>query len=126
MNYQARDTLNFKTKLQLLCGALAAPVFGIVVLVHGCLRSDYSSYLYPLSSLSIGITGWVQIVNFIFSGSLFISFSSGLKKVLPYSQQRINATLLIKLAGIGLIGAGVFVTDPLYGYPQNKLLILKQ
>lgn len=67
-----------KTKILLLCGAIACPLFIIAVLIEGAVRPDYSSLLYPLSSLSIGDTGWAQISNFISAGVLLVTFSFGL------------------------------------------------
>jgi hypothetical protein len=47
-----------KTNILLLCGAIACPIFIIVVLIEGVMRPNYNSFLYPLSSLSIGNSGW--------------------------------------------------------------------
>ncbi|NVO19289.1 MAG: DUF998 domain-containing protein [Bacteroidetes bacterium] len=110
----------------LLCGAIACPLFLIVVIAEGALRPDYDSFLYPLSSLSIGDTGWTQILNFIFTGILLVVFSFGLKQVCKSNNEKFRGPLLIRLVGFGLIGAGIFITDPVYGYPNDKPLILRQ
>jgi hypothetical protein len=34
--------------------------------------------------------------------------------------------LLIGLAGIGFFGAGIFTTDPLFGYPASATILLSQ
>ncbi|MFZ1677795.1 MAG: DUF998 domain-containing protein, partial [Saprospiraceae bacterium] len=34
--------------------------------------------------------------------------------------------LLIRLVGVGLVGAGIFSTDPLFGYPAEQPLVLRQ
>lgn len=119
-------TSNNKIKTLLLCGTIACPLFIIVVLIEGAIRPNYSSFLYPLSSLSIGGTGWTQIANFIFTGALLISFSFGLKQVCNSNNEKFRGPLLIRLVGIGLIGAGIFVTDPIFGYPSDKPLVLRQ
>src|ERR1035437_5341507 len=106
-----------KTNTLLLCGAIACPLFIIVVLIEGIMRPNYNSFLYPLSSLSIGDTGWTQISNFIFTGILLVIFSFGLKQVCSSDKVKFRGPLLIRLVGIGLIGAGIFVTDPIFGYP---------
>ncbi|MCC6843301.1 MAG: DUF998 domain-containing protein [Saprospiraceae bacterium] len=115
-----------KTNTLLLCGAIAGPLFLIVVLMEGMLRPNYSSLSYPLSSLSIGDTGWTQILNFIITGILLIIFSHDLKQVCNSDKAKFRGPLLIRLAGIGLIGAGIFVTDPILGYPADKPLVLRQ
>lgn len=115
-----------KTNALLLFGAIACPLFIIVVLIEGAIRPNYNSLLYPLSSLSIGNTGWTQILNFIFTGILLVIFSFGLKQVCNSDKVKSRGPLLIRLVGIGLIGAGVFVTDPIFGYPSDKPLVLRQ
>ena len=119
-------TSNSNTKSLLLCGTIACPLFIIIVLTEGAIRLNYSSLLYPLSSLSIGDNGWTQISNFIFTGILLVSFSFGLKHVCNHEKKKFRGPLLIRLVGIGLIGAGIFVTDPIFGYPPDKPLVLRQ
>jgi hypothetical protein len=115
-----------KTNTLLLCGAIACPLFIFIVLIEGIMRPNYNSFLYPLSSLSIGNTGWTQILNFIFTGILFIAFSLGLKQIGNSDKAKFKGPLLIRLVGVGLIGAGIFVTDPILGYPSDKPLVLRQ
>ena len=119
-------TSNSNTKSLLLCGTIACPLFIIIVLTEGAIRLNYSSLLYPLSSLSIGDNGWTQISNFIFTGILFVIFSFGLKQICNSDKEIFHGPLFIRLVGIGLIGAGIFVTDPIYGYPTDKPLVLRQ
>ncbi len=119
-------TSNIKKKTLLLCGAIACPLFIIVVLIEGAIRPNYNSFLFPLSSLSIGDTGWTQISNFIFTGILLVAFSFGLKTVCNSTNEKFRGPLLIRLVGIGLIGAGIFSTDAIFGYPTDKPLVLRQ
>jgi hypothetical protein len=115
-----------KTKALLLCGTIACPLFMLAVILEGAIRTDYSSFRYPLSSLSIGDLGWMQMSNFIVAGILLFVFSIGLKQIFNSSKRKFRGPLLISLVGIGLIGAGIFSTDPIYGYPKSKPLILAQ
>jgi hypothetical protein len=46
--------INTKTKALLACGAIACPLFVIVFLIEGAIRTDYDPLRYPISSLSIG------------------------------------------------------------------------
>lgn len=117
---------DLKTNILLFCGAIACPLFIVTVLIEGAIRPNYNSLLYPLSSLSIGDTGWTQISNFIFTGTLLVIFSFGLKQVCKSDKEKFQGPLLIRLVGFGLIGAGVFVTDPIFGYPTDKPLVLRQ
>ena len=123
-----KDNLNIEPepKSLLMFGTFAGPIFILAVLMQGAMRTDYNSLGYPLSSLSIGTSGWIQIANFIITGTLLLIFSFGLRQVFNSSAVKSRGPLLIGLAGIGLIGAGLFVTDPVFGYPADKPLLLRQ
>lgn len=74
---------------------------------------DYKPLRHPVSSLSLGRSGWTQTVNFLFAGLLSLIFAVGLWRAGP---SRWGA-LLIGVWAVGLLGAGVFRTDPVSGYP---------
>ena len=59
---------------------------------------------------------------FIITGLLTLAFAIGLRRALRPSGS-VWGPALVGLAGIGLIGAGIFVTDPLNGYPLGTPLI---
>jgi hypothetical protein len=120
------QTKNSPTKMLLLCGFVGCPLFIIVFLIEGALRADYNFLKYPVSNLSIGDSGWIQILNFIITGILILFFSIGLRRISKDYPGKFWVPLLIALVGIGLIGAGIFTTDPIYGYPPDKPLILAQ
>jgi len=65
----------------------------------------------------------MQRANFIITGLLVLAFSIGLRRVLRRPSGSVWGPLLVGLAGIGLIGAGIFVTDPLNGYSPGTPLI---
>jgi hypothetical protein len=113
--------------LFLSLGALCAPVFIIAFMIQGFAREHYSWLRYSISALSIGPHGWMQIANFIVSGSLIVLLAIGLRLSLkPGSRGSVFGPIAVAIAGIGLIGAGIFVTDPVFGYPPDQPLVLKQ
>jgi hypothetical protein len=112
-----------KTKLLLLGGLIAGPFFTIVWFGQGLNRANYDPMRYAISSLSVGEFGWIQIANFIITGMLFVAFSVGLRRLLWGPSGSVWGPLLIGLIGIGLIGSGIFVTDPLNGYPPGTPVI---
>ena len=112
-----------RTNLLLLCGALAGPFFSLVWFIAGLNRANYDPMRYPISSLSIGELGWIQIVNFLITGSLLLAFAVALWQILRRPSGSTWGPLLIGLMGVGLIGAGIFVTDPLNGYPPGTPLL---
>ena len=110
------------TKALLLCGVIAGPLFTVAWIVEGATRFNYDPLRYPISSLSLGNAGWMQIATFIITGLLTLAFAIGLRRALRPSGS-VWGPALVGMAGIGLIGAGIFVTDPLNGYPPGTPLI---
>jgi hypothetical membrane protein len=100
-----------------ICGALAGPLFVATFLVEGALKTDYDPMRHPVSSLALGPYGWAQTVNFIVAGLLTFAFAVSLLRQ-PGTRQVIGA-VLVSIWAIGLIGAGIFVTDPVSGYPPG-------
>src|SRR5688500_19005496 len=119
----ALDASNMRTRLLLICGALAGPFFTIVWFVQGLTRANYDPMRYAISSLSVGEFGWIQIANFLITGTLILAFSVELRRELRGPSGSVWGPLLIGLIGIGLIGSGIFVTDPLNGYPPGTPLL---
>lgn len=126
INQKTRDNLITQAHSFLICGAIACPLFIITVLVEGTRRPGYNAMLYPLSSLAIGDRGWIQVLNFILAGMLLVIFSRGLHRLFKTGKVKFRGPVLIGLVGVGLIGAGIFVTDPVFGYPADKPLLLRQ
>ncbi len=104
----------------LACGIIAPLFFIVAFLIAGAVRPGYDPLRQPVSSLSIGAAGWTQIANFLITGSLLIAFAVGLRRAL---RPAFWGPLLIGLAGLGLVGAGLFVADPLNGYPPGAPLV---
>lgn len=103
--------------LLLGCGALAGPLFTLVYAVDGATRKGYDARRHPVSGLALGgRRGWTQTANFLFGGLLTVVFAVGLWRAGPSSW----GALLVAVWGLGLIGAGVFVTDPVSGYPPGS------
>jgi hypothetical protein len=88
-------------------GAAGAVLFVVVFLINDQVRANYDPVRDFVSEAAIGSGGWVQIVNFLVSGSLIVASSFGLGSAASRWTGR-----LIALIGAGLIGAGVFVADP--------------
>jgi hypothetical membrane protein len=111
---------SFSLRLLLTCGIIGPLLFIVVFLIEGATRADYSPLRHPISSLSIGEFGWMQVANFVVTGALMIVFAVGLRRVLGTAGW---GPMLLGLVGIGLIGSGIFITDPLNGYPPGTPLL---
>ena len=107
------------TGLLLGCGVLVAPLFFGVVLVQAFTRAGFDIKRTPLSLLSLGDLGWIQIANFIVTGLLALACAVGMRRVLAGSKGATWGPALIATFGLGLILAGVFHPDPGYGFPPG-------
>ena len=100
------------------CGVVMAPLFIGTALVEGSRRIDYSVLRHPVSALALGDFGWIQVANFLAGGTLTCLFAIGLRRAAPVSGST-GVPLLLGAAGLGLVGAGIFATDPVNGYPPG-------
>jgi hypothetical protein len=107
------------TRILLLCGAIAGPLFILTVLIQDYTRPAFNPRLEPLSLLSLGEWGWVQMVNFVLAGVLNLLYAGGLWRKLHPGRAGTWGPLLIGAYGLGLILVGVFRTDPANGFPPG-------
>jgi uncharacterized protein DUF998 len=104
----------------LLAGGVVGPLLFIAeFLIEGATRPGYSVWRHYVSALSLGEQGWMQITNFIICGTLVLGFAVGLRRVLRPGKGATWGPILLGLIGLGLIGSGVFVMDPTFGYPPG-------
>ena len=107
------------TRNLLRCGVVGGFLFIIVFLILGAAFEGYDPIKHTVSSLAIGRKGWLQILNFIVVGILFILCARGMRRMFTGASGEIWGPRLIALFGFALIGAGIFVTDPEFGYPEG-------
>jgi hypothetical protein len=108
---------NHSTKLLLRAGAVAGPLFLLVSLLQGLTRQGFDITHQPISFLSLGGLGWLQIVNFVFTGLLVLAFSVGVGRVLRGKPGGAFGPIGLAGLGIGLVIAGLFPPDAGFGYP---------
>ncbi len=107
------------TQVLVVCGAVAGPLFTLAWLIEGATRAGYNPLRHPISSLSLGALGWTQMLNFYVTGLLTVAFAFGLWRALKPLGGSFWGPLLIGAMGLGLLGAGMFATDPISGYPPG-------
>ncbi|MEU4688156.1 DUF998 domain-containing protein [Actinoplanes sp. NPDC023714] len=91
--------------------AVAGPLWAVVSLAQVATRDGFDLMRHPLSLLSTGSLGWIQIANFVLAGGLLIAGAGAL----PGRW----APRLVRLAGLGMVAAGVLVMDPGSGFPAG-------
>lgn len=105
----------------LWCGVVAGPLFLVVVLGQIFAREGFEPARHPLSLLSLGGTGWIQIVNFVVAGLLFTATAVGMRSALRGGRGGTWAPRLVGVFGVSLIGGGAFVADPAFGFPPGTV-----
>src|SRR5690349_4803291 len=109
------------SRLLLAAGAVGPPLFILAFLVEGATRSAYRPWHMAVSSLSDGPFGWTQKANFFVCGVSSVCFALGLKRSLRSGKGATWGPILLGTFGLGLVGAGVFTTDPGLGYPPGAV-----
>ena len=105
---------------QLLCGAMAGPLFASAFTAIGATRAGYDWERLPVSSLAIGRHGWLQRLNFVVAGVLYSCAGAGLRRSANRRAGPRAVPALVAGVGVGLIGSGMFVTDPVGGFPPRS------
>lgn len=108
-----------QTTRLLACGIVAGPLFLAVWLFQALTRDGFDPGRHPLSLLSLGELGWIQIANFVVTGLLYVACAVGMWRVLHPGRSGTWGPLLVGGFGFGLILAGVFTTDPGAGFPPG-------
>src|SRR5215469_6963660 len=105
-------------RLGLWAGIVGPVFFLLVVLLDGWLTPGYSAMTEVISFLELGPTGWIQSLNFVLTGLLFILFAAGffqwmrLRSSARSSSWWLYATaVLIALSGVGMIIAGAILPE---------------
>src|SRR4029453_4901968 len=102
-------------------GLVAGPLFVVASLAQGFTRTGFDLVRHPISLLSLGSLGWLQVANFAVSGVLYVVGAVGLREALGPGRGSTWAPRLVALTGVGLIVAGVFTTDAGAGFPPGAL-----
>src|SRR5438046_7895953 len=100
------------TATLLVCGAIAGPLFLVVIFVQAFTRTGFDITRHPPSLLSLGEGGWIQVANFVGCGLLFIAGASGLRRASAGTW----GPILIALVGTGMIVGGLFSAAPGLGF----------
>jgi Protein of unknown function (DUF998) len=108
-----------QTARLLTAGIVAGPLFLAVWALQAFTRDGFDPGRHPLSLLSLGHLGWIQIASFVVTGALFVACAVGLRRVLHRGRAGTWGPRLVGAFGAGMILAGVFVTDAGAGFPPG-------
>jgi hypothetical protein len=94
-------------------------LFAVVSVIEMLARPGFDLRRHDLSLLSNGDLGWIQIASFVVTGLLATAAAVGLRRRLRSGPGRTWGPLLIGIYGLGYVGAGFFVPDPMNGFPPG-------
>jgi hypothetical protein len=103
------------TDILLTIGIATAVLFVAILLVEGARRPDYDPRYHTGSELELGERGWVQRLNFLLAGVGTLAFALGVF----LSLESALGSLLLAAFGLGFLGSGLFLPDPVHGYPPT-------
>jgi hypothetical membrane protein len=115
----APDATAAGTRWLLGCGVVAGPLFVAIATAQVLTRDGFDLGHQPISLLSVGEHGWIQISNFVVAGLLNIAFSVGVRRATPPGRLAAWASTLLMVYGVGLVAGGAFVPDPALGFPPG-------
>ncbi|HEX2180351.1 MAG TPA: DUF998 domain-containing protein [Actinomycetota bacterium] len=100
------------------CGVVAGPLFILVAFAQALTRPGFVLADHPLSLLSLGNLGWIQIANFVVCGLLFAASAVGMRRSLA-GRGAVWGPRLMMVFAVSLIAGGVFVADPAFSFPPG-------
>lgn len=101
----------------LVLGVVAGPFYVIAGLIEALTRPGYELLRHDLSLLANGPLGWIHIGVLIITGLMVLAAAAGLRTALAGRPGGRWGPLLIAGYGLGLVGGGIFVADPMNGFP---------
>lgn len=107
------------TRVLLACALVAGPLYVVVGAIEALARPEFDPTRHDLSLLANGRWGWVHIALLVLTGLLTMAGAVGMRRALRGGRGGTWGPLLVGLYGFGLIGAGVFVADPMNGFPPG-------
>lgn len=109
-----------RLELAAVAGMSGAVLFVSVFTVFGWLYPGYSWTRMFVSELSLGPYGWVQILNFVITGTLVLVFGRGLAAQFSTGAASRAGPVLVQGIGVSLIASGPFTTDPSAMFSQTS------
>ncbi|EMD21821.1 DUF998 domain-containing protein [Amycolatopsis azurea] len=101
----------------LLAGTFAGPIFFTSSIIQMLTREGFDITRHPLSQLSTGSLGWLQVVTFVVAGLGVLALAAGIRHTLTDGVGRRAAPVCTGIFGAGLVVAGLFTADSENGFP---------
>ena len=99
-------------------GMIGPALFVTTFTLEGWMRPGYDARAMFVSALALGPRGWIQCVNFVVFGALFIGFARGVAAEFPDGKASRAGPILLTIIGFSLLVSGFFVMDPVTVLPD--------
>jgi hypothetical membrane protein len=107
------------TRRLLTAAAAAGPFFYVSVSVQMLTREGFDLRVHPLSQLSTGSLGWIQVATFVLTGLGVLALAVAHRRLVTDGVGRRAVPVLLALSALGFVLAGAFVMDPENGFPAG-------
>jgi hypothetical protein len=94
-------------------GIVGPLLFVGIFTIEGWIRPGYYPLEMYVSALSLGPRGWIQIINFIVFGTLFLTFSLGVAAEFKEGKASKAGPVLFAIIALSYFFSGPFVMDPM-------------
>lgn len=100
-------------------GVLSGVFYLVVGVILGVTRDGFDFSRHALSLLTLGDHGWMQRTNLIIAGAMVIAAAVGFARALRGARSAARVGSLLSFYGACLIGSGIFIPDPMAGFPKG-------
>src|SRR5687768_8737039 len=100
-----------RPELAAVAGMIGPVVFVSVFTVYGWVYPGYSWTGMFVSELALGPYGWIQVLNFVVTGTLVLVFGRGLAAYFSTGAASRAGPVLVQGIGVSLVASGPFTTD---------------
>jgi len=116
---------NINNKWFIICGTIAGVFFTLSWIIQEAFRETYNPLMHPISSLSFGPTGWIQVATFFITGVLTLLFAYGLWNIWK-SEKGISqwVPIFVIICALAFIGSAIFTSDFANGYPAGAPVVI--
>ncbi len=98
-------------------GPLAGGVYLGSGLAQALTRDGFDITRHDLSLLANGPLGWIHVTTLVVTGLMTVAASAGVFRALQDGRQAAWVRGLLGGYGLALVAAGIFVADPMDGFP---------
>lgn len=99
-------------------GVVAGPFYLVSGVILALTRDGFDLTRHALSLLTVGEGGWLQVLNFVLTGTMVIIAGWGLLRAIKGPGRGSGVAVIV--AGAAIVLAGVFRPDPVAGFPAGS------